>query len=74
MSTHNIWFFVEKQEKYLSDTPVHLELWVTIKIKAESDCQTEKIEYLVSCYECWKRYVEETKGPLNLRMNCHCVR
>ena len=38
-----------------------------------SDTQTylSNVVYLISCGKCGKQYVEETKDPLNIRMNGH---
>ena len=41
------------------------------KLKVSSDCRTMNVVYLMSCGECGKQYVGETKGQLSLRMNGH---
>ena len=42
-----------------------------VKLKCDTNCKTVNVVFLISSCKCQKLYVGETKGPLNLRMNCH---
>ena len=43
----------------------------TVRLRQNTDCTIENVVYLISCSSCNKKYVGETKGPLNKRMNGH---
>ena len=42
-----------------------------VRLKGSTDCKTMNVVYLISCGECGKQYVGETKGLLSVRMNGH---
>ena len=42
-----------------------------VRLKGSTDCKTMNVDYLISCGECGKQYVGETKGQLSVRMNGH---
>ena len=42
-----------------------------VRLRGSTDCKTMNVVYLISCGECGKQYVGETKGLLSVRMNGH---
>ena len=42
-----------------------------VRLKDNTDCKTMHVVYLISCGECGKQCVGETKGQLSVRMNVH---
>ena len=44
----------------------------SVNLKKQTNCKTANIIYLITCTQCDKQYVGETKRALNERMNGHC--
>ena len=43
----------------------------SVKLKRQTNCISENVIYLITCTQCGKQYVGETKRVLNERMNGH---
>ena len=43
----------------------------SVKLKRQTNCKSANVIYLITCTQCGKQYVGETKRPLNERMNGH---
>ena len=43
----------------------------SVKLKRQTNCKSANVIYLITCTQCGKQYVGETKRALNERMNGH---
>ena len=43
----------------------------SVKLKRQTNCKSENVIYLITCTQCGKQYVGDTKRSLNERMNGH---
>ena len=64
------WPFV--QSKLMTPTQIaKSSSGASVKLKRQTNCKSANVIYLITCIQCGKQYVGETKRALNERMNGH---